>query len=130
MTVLYNKQSTTIEKGMVDGKPFHTMGGRIKFIGLPCKPDGSVNLVSQYLTFRGCLGGDSWFNILDYSGRVLRISTRVDANVAHIANYLDVSKAMLPIDGSQFEGVQFIIPVLERNENEAKTLEFWCAPGS
>jgi len=123
-----SKQSTTIEKGKTEAAPIYTMGGKVRFIGLPCRPDGSVNLVSQWITFRGCFGGDAWFNVLDYTGKVLRVSTRVDQNLAHIANYLDAAKAMLPIDGSQFQGVQFIIPVLERAEDENKALDFYWEP--
>jgi hypothetical protein len=123
-----SKQSTTIEKGKTEAGPIYTMGGKVRFIGLPCKPDGSVDLVSQWITFRGCFGGDVWFNVLDYSGKALRISTRVDQNIAHIPNYLDVGRAMLPIDGRQFQGVQFIIPVLDRAEDSAKALDLYWEP--
>jgi hypothetical protein len=117
------RQSTTIKKGELDGKPVFTGGKVVKYIALPVDPSGKVSLSSRLITFKGCFGGDPFFNLLDYSGEVLMISTRVNPSVPHIDNYQDAAPILLPIKNPDlFSGIQVIIPILDRAETEDKEL--------
>ncbi len=117
------RQSTTIKKGELDADPVYTEGRALKYIALPVDPTGKVSLASGSITFKGAFGNDPFFNVLDYTGKVLRISTRVDPSVPHIPNYLDAAPALVPVQNpSLFEGIMVLIPILDRAEMEDKQL--------
>lgn len=122
------KYSVTVRKGKLEGEGAAPVyGGKLRFIGLPVNPDGTPALSSQSISFHGCFGGDAWFRVMDYNGQMVKISTRADANPAHIPNYLDAAPIMLPIrDPNLFDGLYFLIPVLERAESEDRTLDLYC----
>ena len=126
------KFSVTIRKGKLEGEsPAASYGGKLRYIALPTNEDGTTALLSQTIGFHGCLGGDAWFNVLDFNGQPVKISTRAAPNVAHIPNYLAQAPNMVPVkDPSQFEGIMFLIPVLDRAEEEDKTLDLYCEPAS
>ncbi len=122
------KYSVTVRKGKLEGdRATPVYGGKLRFIGLPVNSDGTPALSGQSISFHGCFGGDAWFRVMDYNGRVVKIATRAEANPAHIPNYLAAAPIMLPIqDPSLFEGINFLIPVLDRAEEEDKTLDLYC----
>ncbi len=120
------KQSTIVKKGRMDGNPVYTGGRVVKFIALPVDPSGKVSLTSSTISFKGCFGGDAFFNVLDSTGRVLKVTTRVDPSAPHMDNYLDAAPILLPIQNpSLFEGIQVLIPILERVEAENKEIIFY-----
>jgi hypothetical protein len=117
------KITTTIKKGELDARPVYTEGKALKFIALPVDPLGKVALTSGSISFKGCFGNDPFFNVLDYTGKVVKISTRVDPSIPHIPNYLDAAPALLPIqDPGLFEGIQVLVPILDRAETEDRDI--------
>jgi hypothetical protein len=120
------KTSTVVVKGQQEAKPVFTGGTAIRFIGLPVTPAGNVNLSSGFIWFKGCFKGDAWFYLLDYSGKLLQVSTQVARNVPHIPNYLDAAPSLLPIkDPGLFEGIQVVIPILNQIEDEDKSFDLY-----
>lgn len=121
-----SKTSTLVAKGMLEGKPVFTGGSAVRFVGLPTTPEGAVNLSSQYIVFKAGFGGDAWFYVLDYSGKVLQVSTRVAQNVPHIPSGLAAAPSLLPVrEPGLFEGIQVLIPVLNQVEDEEKSIDIY-----
>jgi hypothetical protein len=126
MAIQLERQSTVVKKGRPDANPVYTGGKAIKFIALPVDRSGKVSLASSWISFKGCLGNDAFFSVLDTTGKVLKISTRIDPSIPHIDNYLSAAPALLPIlDPHLFEGIQVVVPILERAETEDKELIFY-----
>jgi hypothetical protein len=120
------KQSTIVKKGRPDANPVYTGGKAIKFIALPVDQSGKVSLASSWISFKGCFGGDAFFSVLETSGKVLKISTRIDPSIPHIDNYLAPAPALMPIlNPNLFMGIQVIVPILERPEAEDKEIIFY-----
>jgi hypothetical protein len=123
MAIQLERQSTVVKKGKLDANPVYTGGRAVKFIALPVDQSGKVSLASSTISFKGCFGNDAFFNVLDSTGRILKVSTRIDPSVPHIDNYLSVAPALLPFQNpALFEGIQVLIPILERAETEDKEI--------
>jgi hypothetical protein len=121
----FSKITVMVQKGQSEGGPVYTGGAKVRFVGLPVNPDGSIALNGSNLTFKGMFGNGSQFVVLDYNGAPFQISTR-GQSVAKIPSSLDAAPCLLPIrDGAIFEGIQAIIPVSNRPESEDRAIDIY-----
>jgi hypothetical protein len=124
----FTKLSTKILKGKSEGSPVYTAGSKVRLLGLPVTPDGSIALSGKSLTFMGMFPSASQFTVLDYDGDPLKISVR-GVSIAHVDNYLDAAPVMLPVRNPElFEGITMIIPVSNVVEAEDRVIDIYIEP--
>lgn len=121
----FYKQDMVIPKGEKEGRPVYTKGSKIRFLGLPTNPNGSIALTGSVFGFEGSFDGKSFFTINDYRGIPLSALPKAKQLVIP-QNGLKPAPAILPIEqASLFEGIQMVRIVSNLAEAEDRTIEIY-----
>lgn len=119
------KVTSVIKKGETEGSPVYTRGGKIRFVGFPTTPTGSIALTGKVINFEGSYDGKAFFSLLDYRGIPVYILPKGAQGVIP-ANGLAPAPVNLPVqDAILFEGIQFIRPVANLAEAEERRIDFY-----
>lgn len=124
-TLNFHKQTLVIPANKSEAASAAFSGGaRLRFIGLPTNPDGTLAIQGKHMTFKGSMTGlDGWFSVLDYQGSPIAIPLVAAQDIRHVQNGLDASDAMLPINQRElFAGIQMLIPVVDRLQKEDRKI--------